>query len=161
MKPNYFVIPIIVFLTATIGSYFTGAGQDWYQTINLPSFTPPGWIIGLVWTFIFILSTMSVLIFWNLPIKKSDDKQMKIRFWTVILIFLINAGLNIFWSYLFFYQGLIGAAAFEAVLLSISVIALVVLIWPISRISSLLLVPYAIWVCFATFLNTFIWFLNY
>lgn len=161
MKLNYFIIPIIVFLTATIGSYFTGAGMDWYQTINLPSFTPPGWVIGLVWTFIFILSAISVLIFWNLPIKESDDKKLKMRFWTIILIFLINAGLNIFWSYLFFYQSLIGAAVFEAALLGISVIALVVLIWPISRISSLLLVPYAVWVCFATFLNTFIWFLNY
>lgn len=160
MKSNYFIIPIIVFLTATIGSYFTGAGQEWYQTINLPFFTPPGWIIGLVWTFIFIFSTISALIFWNLPIRQSEDKKIKLKFWTIALIFLINAGLNVFWSYLFFYQGLIGAAVFGAGLLGISVIALIIMIWPISKISSLLLTPYAVWVCFATFLNGFIWFLN-
>lgn len=152
-KLSYIAIPIIVFLTATIGSYFTGKGMDWYKTINLPGFTPPGWFIGLVWTIIFILFAFSALLFY----KKGRERK---NFWVIVLLFLINVSLNIFWSYLFFANQLIGAAAFEAFLLGISVIGLIILIWPISKLASALLFPYAGWVAFATFLNLYIWYLN-
>ncbi len=150
MKPNYIIIPLIVFLTAVIGSYFTGTGMDWYETINLPDWTPPGFIIGVVWTIIFILSAFSALIVWNKPKKN----------WLIILVFLINTGLNVFWSFLFFNQHLIGAAFFEAVLLNITVFILIFTIWPVSKLASLLLVPYALWTAFASFLTLFVWLIN-
>lgn len=150
MKLNYIIIPLIVFLVAVIGSYFTGTGMDWYETINLPSWTPPGFIIGAVWTVIFILSAFSALIVWNKPERN----------WLIVLVFLINAGLNVFWSFLFFNQHLIGAAFSEAVLLDITVFILIFTIWPVSKLASLLLVPYALWTTFASFLTLFVWLIN-
>jgi len=149
MKLNYIIIPLIAFLVATIGSFFTGTGMDWYETINLPSWTPPGYIIGIVWTIIFILTAISALIVWKKP-----------RNWLIIIIFLINAFLNVFWSYLFFNQHLIGAAFFEAVILDITVFILIFLIWPLSKLASLLLLPYGLWTAFASFLTLVVWFMN-
>jgi len=149
MKLHYFIIPAIVILVAVIGSYFTSSGMEWYKTINLPNFTPPGYIIGIVWNIIFILTTISAIIVWN-------NKPSNL----IIGIFLANAFLNVFWSFLFFNQGLIGAAFFEAILLDISVWALFFLIWPISKLASCLLLPYGLWVAFASFLNFMIWLKN-
>ena len=153
MKLNYFFILLITFLTAFLGSWLTNRGMGWYKTIKLPSWTPPGSVIGTVWTIIFILATISALITWN---KLQHDSHL---YW-IAVIFIINAILNVGWSFLFFYLHLTGLAIFEAALLGISVVALTVLIWPVSRLAATLLLPYAGWVSFATFLTYMIWSLN-
>lgn len=153
MKINYFLIPFIVFLVSSLGGQITGSGMDWYRNINLPSWTPPGWVIGLVWTFIFILGAISVILFWNLQSKPS-------YFYWIIGLFVLNVVLNILWSYLFFGQHLIGLAVIEAFILGLSVLALIILIWSFSRPAALLLIPYCGWVFFATYLTYGIWFLN-
>lgn len=153
MRPNYLLIPLIVALIATIGSWFTDQGMEWYQTINLPSWTPPGSTIGMVWTGIFILSAIAILTVWN---RTKRDK----RFWVIISLLGLNGVLNLAWSFLFFYSGLIGVAFWEAVLLDISVIGLIVLIWPKYKWAALLFLPYALWGGFAAYLNYIIWTLN-
>lgn len=153
MKLNYITIPLMTILVAGVGSWLTSSGMDWYGTINLPEWTPAGSVIGAVWTTIFILTTLSALIVWS----RANRNR---RFWWIIVIFLINAFLNVFWSFLFFSQHLIGPAIWEAGLLDASVIALIILIWPISRLASILLVPYAGWVAFATYLTYTVWLLN-
>ncbi len=154
MKLNFLLIPLFTVLVAVSGSRFTSTGlQGWYQNINLPTWTPPGSVIGLVWTVIFILATLSALIVWN---KWSHNDH----FWWVVVIFVLNGFLNALWSYLFFGQHLIGAAIIEAALLGLSVAVLVVLIWPKSKWAALLLVPYAAWTIFATYLTYTVWWLN-
>jgi len=153
MKLNYIIIPLIVFLVAFAGSLITSGGMDWYKTINLPAWTPPGSVIGAVWTTIFILSAISALIVWNrFPRGR--------RFSWIFIIFIINALLNIFWSYLFFGKNLLDFAFWEAGFLFISVVLLVILIRPVSRLAAILLYPYAIWVAFATYLTYAAWMLN-
>ncbi|MFH1822883.1 MAG: TspO/MBR family protein [Patescibacteria group bacterium] len=153
MKLNYFIIPIITIFVATLGSYLTSQGMDWYKSINLPSWTPPGSVIGAVWTLIFILGTISALIFFN----KAEHNSL---FNWIIIVFIINAFLNVFWSYLFFYLHLISPAIFEAATLGASVVILIILIWPISRLAASLLIPYASWVMFATYLTYSVWIVN-
>ena len=159
MKINYIVIPLITALTAFLGSRFTtsGIGSGWYDFIAKPSWTPDGSIIGAVWTILFILATISALIFYN---KAFGGKRFN---WT-IAIFLLNAFLNVFWSFLFFKQHILGLATIEAGLLGVSVIALIFLIWEkeekLLKTASLLLVPYALWVSFATYLTYAVWTLN-
>jgi len=153
MKPNYLVIPALTFLIASFGSWLTGQGMNWYKTINLPAWTPPGSIIGTVWTVIFILATISALIVWN---RCYTEKN----FWLIIFIFIINAFLNVGWSYLFFNLNLIGPAIIEAGVLGLSVLALIILIWPYSAAAAILLLPYMLWVFFATYLTYSIWLLN-
>jgi benzodiazapine receptor len=153
MKLNYIIIPLIAVFVAVVGGYLTSGDMSWYKTLKLPSIAPPGWFIGLVWNVIFILTTISALIVWN-TMPKSD------LFWIVIGLFVVNALLNVFWSFLFFNQHLINAAMVEAGLLGSSVVALIVMIWPFSRLAAGLLIPYAAWTLFATFLNYVIWTLN-
>jgi tryptophan-rich sensory protein len=153
MKWNYILIPIAVFITAWIGSTLTDPNSTWYKTLNLPSFAPPGYVIGMVWTVIFILCAISAIIMWN----KIPHNTM---FWWIIGIFIANAILNIGWSFLFFNQHMILASIFEMILLEASTIAIIILAWPLSRLAAGLLLPYAVWVAFATFLAMNIYNLN-
>ncbi len=153
MKLNYITIPLIVILVSLTGSYFTSLGMDWYNDLNLPSFTPPGSFIGAVWTVIFILTAVSALIFWS---KRNEFKRKNL----IISLFLINAFLNVFWSFLFFASHLIGFALIEAVFLEISVILLMIFLCPASKTASALLIPYGAWTLFAVYLNYLIFILN-
>lgn len=154
MKPNYIIIPLVAILTATIGSLITSGGMDWYKQINLPAFTPPGSFIGTVWTVIFILAAISALIVFNKAVGTPSLEK------SIAVVFILNALLNVTWSLLFFNLHFIGAAVWEAGLLGLSVIALIILIWPISKFAAWLLVPYAAWVAFATYLTYTVWTLN-
>jgi len=153
MKLNYIVIPLITFLTAFSGSLLTSSGMKWYKTIKLSSWTPAGSVIGAVWTILFILAAICALIFWN---KFLHDGRWQL----IVAIFILNAILNVFWSWLFFSQHWLGAATFESAVLGLSVLALVILIWPGSALAASLLIPYAAWVGFATFLTYTVWTLN-
>lgn len=153
MKLNYFIIPLLIFLVSFLGGKITSSGMGWYKTLELPTWTPLGWVIGLVWTFIFILLALSIILFWNLQFRPSN-------FYWIIGLFVLNAILNILWSYLFFGQHLIGLAVVEAFALGLSVLALIILIRPFSNLSALLLLPYCMWVFFATYLTYSIWLLN-
>ncbi|MDD5146563.1 MAG: tryptophan-rich sensory protein [Candidatus Pacebacteria bacterium] len=153
MKINDIIIVLIVVAVALIGSWLTSGGMNWYNTLILPSITPPGFFIGAVWTIIFILSAISAIIFWN---KSERNNRLK---W-VAALFIFNAFLNVFWSLLFFNQHLISASIIEMIILELTVLALLVLIWPVSKLASALLTPYAVWVVFATYLAYSIWLLN-
>jgi len=156
MRLNYIIIPLVAFLTALSGSLLTSRAMDWYKSITKPSWTPAGSVIGTVWTILFILGTISALIVFNSALRAENIGRFK---W-IIAIFIINAILNVGWSWLFFGQHLLGLAVAEAALLGLSVVALVILIWPVSILAASLLIPYAAWVFFATFLTYKVWSLN-
>jgi len=153
MKLNYLLIPLVTIATALGGSWITGGGMGWYDTINLPAWTPDGSIIGSVWTVLFVLATISALLIYNLMPK---GKKRRAVMWA----FLVNAVLNVLWSAVFFGWHLTGLAIIEAAVLSLSVLVLIVMIWPKSKASSVLLFPYFAWACFATFLTYSVWLLN-
>lgn len=149
MNLSYVVIPLITIAVAVLGGLITLSGMYWYRSLKLPSFTPSGWIISLVWNVIFTLSAISAVIVWN-----SKDAGVIIGF------FVANAVLNVLWCAVFFGAQDILSGIFVAVFLEFSVLALIVLIWPVSILASFLLLPYAVWVGFAVFLNHQIWILN-
>ncbi|HTY39939.1 MAG TPA: TspO/MBR family protein [Candidatus Paceibacterota bacterium] len=156
MSWSYILIPLLTLAVSLGGSSFTsgGIGSGWYDKLVKPSWTPPGWVIGIVWTTIFILAAISAILVWN-GMPRSNV------FWFIIMLFLLNGLLNVFWSYLFFgAPHALGWATLEAAVLDLSVIALVVLIWPFSRLAAGLLMPYAAWVAFATYLTSVVWHLN-
>jgi len=139
------IIPLFTFLVALVGSRITTSGLKWYQTINVPKWTPNGKIIGLVWTSIYILAAISALIVWN---QYGDQASIGIG-----MLFLLNGILNALWSYIFFIRHDFTLSVFEASAINITVILLIYSIWPLSLIAALLLVPYFIWVSFATYLT--------
>ncbi len=156
-KPNYILIPLFTFMVSYCGSLFTSSGMEWYATIAKPTWTPPGMIIGLVWTAIFILATISALRVWN---KKYTKAERYNHILWIMVLFIVNGILNIEWSFLFFYTHNIFAAFIEAVLLGLSVLALVFVIWPVSRLASALLIPYLGWVTFASYLTYIVYTMN-
>lgn len=153
MKHNYYIIPFVTLLTAMLGNVLTGSGMDWYLTIKLPSFTPPGYVIGIVWTVIFILSTIGTIIYWNRVPHHG-------KFWWAIGFLIANAVLNVMWSLLFFNLHLILAAFIEAIVLALSVLAIIVLMWPKSKLAAAFFVPYLLWVSFASYLTYAVWAMN-
>lgn len=155
-KLNYIFIPLITILVSWLGSSVTTANMGWYMAINKPAWTPDGAIIGLVWTIIFILTTISAFIIWN---KKVSDQDISRRRWALV-IFGLNAVLNVGWSWLFFGRGLFGLATIEAVLLGLSVATIILLVRPFSRLAAGLLYPYVLWVFFASYLTYQVWLLN-
>jgi tryptophan-rich sensory protein len=154
MKINYFTIPLIAILVAYFGNIVTNSGLDnWYYNLNLPSIAPEGWFIGLMWTIIYILTTISVLIVWN---KLKQDKDFKL----IIGLFVVNAFLNFLWTYLFFGLNFIYTAFLEMIVLNIINLWLIIILRKKNLIASLLIIPYFIWVCFATYLTYLILTLN-
>lgn len=153
IKPNYIIIPLIALFTDVVGSMFTATGLDWYKTINIPPWTPPGYVIGSVWITIFILTSISAIIVWN---NFERNEQFKL----IIGLFIANVFLNVFWSYLFFYNHLIQLALIEMIVLLLIVFLKVFYIYSQSKLASSLLLPYIIWLSFATFLTFNIYNLN-
>ncbi len=142
--PKYFFgIPFCVFLVAYAGTYITEAGMPWYRTLTLPPGVPSGAFIGFVWSMIFLFVTLSMMLFW---MRAPRDK----RFTNVNLLFVLNAILNVGWTTVFFGMHSVYGAVWAAGVLALSVLSLIIAIFPISRSSALLLVPYVGWVTFAT-----------
>jgi len=145
------VVICAVAIVALGSVYFTLSGQKrWYGKINRPAFTPPGKIFGLVWTVMYVLTGLSLYKF----IAATVFDQY---FWLVMTIFVINGILNILWSFTFFTAHLVYGGFFVALGMALTILSLIILIIPYSVISSLLLVPYFLWICFASYLNYQIW----
>jgi tryptophan-rich sensory protein len=152
-KPNFFFIPLFVIITASAASYFADTGRSWYKTINLPYWTPSISIMGIIWTIIFVLTSLSILIIWN---KYSSEK----KFGVVISLFVLNALLIVGWNIFFFSNQMMSHAFIQAVLLIINLFFLVLLIWRFSPLAAYLLLPYSVWVIFSTALTLNVWILN-
>ncbi|MDH5204003.1 MAG: tryptophan-rich sensory protein [Nitrospirota bacterium] len=151
---HYFLAPIFYLIVAQVGSLFTSQGvTSWYSTIMKPSFTPPGSFIGIMWTIIFILSAISLIFFVN-------SARGKSIFWPIIGLYILNGVFNVLWSYIFFTKHELGLAVVDALLIWITVGILIFFVWTSSRTASLLLLPYFLWVSFATYLTYVIYRMN-
>ena len=146
---NYLIIPAITIVVAVLGSQITGRGMNWYDSIKLPRLAPPGYIIGMVWTLIFILSTIAALWFYN-----SYHSNL------VLGLLIANAVLNLLWTVIFFAGHNPGAAFIELIILNLLNLALIISLWSFNIGPALLWLPYFLWVCFAGYLNFAIWRLN-
>lgn len=149
------VISIVICLAVgNIGTLFTTPNiATWYATLTKPGFNPPNWIFAPVWTTLFVLMGISLFLVWNYRNREGNRKAF-------LIVFVINLILNVLWSAIFFGLHMPGLAFLEIILLALSIIILIALSWKISRAASALLIPYLLWVCFASFLNYNIWILN-
>jgi len=149
------VISIVACLAAgAIGSVFTrSAIPTWYATLEKPSFNPPNWLFAPVWTFLYILMGVAAFLVWR---KGLENRQVRIA----LIVFLIQLVLNALWSVVFF--GL-ESPLYGLIVISILWIAILVTVikfFRISRVASVLMWPYLLWVTFAAVLNSSIWLLN-
>jgi len=151
---------ILVQLIAFLGSVFTVSSiETWYDSLIKPSFNPPSWLFGPVWTILYLMIGVSLYFFITSNPKKNyaeKNKIKKIGYW----IFGIQILLNGIWTPLFFGLHNIPAALIVIIFLWLSIIANIFAFYKISKISAYLLVPYLIWVSFASVLNFSFWLLN-
>ena len=149
-----FLISILLPLSlgAIAGMFTSQSVPEWYATLNRPSFNPPNWIFGPVWTTLYILMGISFFLIW-----KQEASKVRNR---AILIFLLQLLLNFAWSFIFFYFNMIGLALVEIILLWISIVMMLVVFYKIKPIASYINIPYLLWVTFATVLNASYYFLN-
>ena len=157
MKLNYKRLIISLALpqlAGTVGSFFTTpAISTWYTTLQRPSFSPPNWLFGPVWIMLYILMGISVYLIWQ---KVEQNKIARGALW----LFWIHLFFNAIWSVIFFGLQNPGLAFINIIIIWLLIIALMIKFWKISRWASYLLIPYLLWVSFASVLNYFIWYLN-
>jgi len=147
------LIPLFV---GFIGSFFTSSSvSDWYLTLNKPSLNPPSWVFGPVWSILFILMGIALyLVYVSNDKHKSKTRNIALGFFTIQLI------LNIIWSFLFFAMKNPLYAFIEIILLWLAIVLTMVYSYRVDRKTFWFLIPYLLWVSFASYLNYSILFLN-
>ncbi|UCH44549.1 MAG: tryptophan-rich sensory protein [Nitrospiraceae bacterium] len=144
---HYIFSPLFYIGVAMAGRFFTRNGlNDWYPFIVKPPYTPPGNIIGMAWTTIFILTAISLILFINAGRNKTG-------FWPVVSLYILNGIVNAAWSYFFFTRHWIGLAVIDSACIAVTVLLMIIFAGKHSRPSAILLFPYLGWVSFATFLT--------
>jgi len=145
---------VICQLAGIVGAFFTGDSiLTWYAGLNKPSFNPPDWIFGPVWVILYLLMGISLFNVWKEGLKNREIKS-------AFTIFIVQLIFNAAWSIVFFgAQSIIGGLIIIVILWVLILITILKFI-KISRAAGILLIPYLLWVSFATVLNFFIYKLN-
>jgi tryptophan-rich sensory protein len=138
---------------AVAGVFTSSAVKGWYSTVNKPSFNPPNWVFAPVWTCLYILMGIAFYIIWQKQAGTSF-KNKAISFYVLQLVF------NFTWSLVFFYFHQPGWALVNIAVLWLLIAGTIYFFLKISKPAGWLLVPYLLWVSFASVLNYAIWHLN-
>ncbi len=144
------LIPLI--LGAIAGNATSRNIADWYVHLNKPSFNPPNSLFAPVWTTLYVLMGISSFLVWRQP--RSDYRRI------ALILYAVQLMLNFFWSFIFFYFRLTGAALVEILVLLTTVIFWVYTTCHVHRTAALIQIPYILWLVFATVLNAAIVWLN-
>ncbi len=146
MRIKYYLITFSVsFLTASIGGNFTVL-DDWYYSLIQPLWKPDDLIFPIAWTIIFTLCAISG----GMLLSSASTLALKLK---LSACFLLNAFLNVWWSYLYFFIKRPDMALLEVVFLWGSIIILILFSKAINNVASFLLIPYLAWVTLASVLN--------
>jgi tryptophan-rich sensory protein len=138
---------------SALGGWATARSvSTWYPTLAKPWFTPPDWLFAPVWLTLYVLMAVAAWRVWRRPEAAGRN--------AAISLFLLQLGLNLAWSFLFFYWRRIDLGLIDIVLLLAAIIATIVAFRRIDGIAATLLLPYLAWVSFAAVLNSSLWLLN-
>jgi len=141
-------------LAGFIGSYFTTpAIGGWYAELQKPALNPPNWVFAPAWTTLYILMGVAFFMVW----KKKDEAR---DFFCIVFIFVTQLFLNATWSIFFFGMENPALALFNIIFLLVAILVTIKMFYRVSRAAAYLLLPYFLWVTFATYLNYQILVLN-
>lgn len=147
MLKNKFV-SLFLFLITTFSASFIGGittfkfKEPWYSTLVKPSFNPPDWVFGPVWTILYILMAIAI---WNVWIKSKNIN--------LVYLYFIHLFFNTTWSVVFFGFNQIELALINLIVLILFIVILFRKYKVISKLSAYLMIPYFLWCCFAFLLN--------
>ncbi|MFD0764046.1 TspO/MBR family protein [Mucilaginibacter lutimaris] len=155
LRPLALVISLLITLSiGVVASLFTRPEiKDWYTTLYKPSFTPPNWLFPVAWTTLYILIAIAAYMVWQL---RDGSRTYK----TAAMIYIIQLALNFSWSIVFF--GMHQILGGLVIIVSLLIVIVLNISWfgRFSRTAAWLLVPYLLWVSYATLLNIGICVLN-
>ena len=141
----------IAFAAATVGSIASIRAAEFYQELSRPTWAPPATVFGPVWTFLYCCMAIASWLVWR---ESSAHKS------TALALYLVQLALNALWSWLFFAWREGRWAFIEVVVLWGAIVLTIVFFWRVRRAAALLLVPYLLWVSFASYLTFSVWKLN-
>ena len=145
---------VICFLAGALGSFFTSSSiPTWYASINKPSFNPPNWIFGPVWSLLYLMMAIAAYLIWQ---KGLDNRAVQIA----LVLFAVQLLLNSLWSIIFFGWHSPFYAFIEIIFLWLSILFTITQFFSLSAAAGWLMVPYILWVSFASVLNYFVMILN-
>ncbi len=144
-QPHILAAGAWLLVVILFGKLLTDLGP-WYFALQQPDWKPPDWAFGIIWTAIFLFATIAWIIAWE----KATLRKQKV---VLSILFLSNGFFNLLWSLLYFKLHRPDWSLYEALFLWSSVLAIIVFTWSFSRQSSLLMMPYIIWVSLAILLN--------
>ncbi|MDX1964269.1 MAG: TspO/MBR family protein [Pirellulales bacterium] len=124
----------------------------WYATLNKPSFNPPNWVFGPVWTTLYVLMAVSAA--------RISSKFGWRGAVVELAVFLAQLGLNLLWSGLFFAAQRPGWAMLEIAILWLAIVTMIELFSRRDQVAGLLQLPYLLWVSYASVLNFWLWRMN-
>lgn len=160
MKPklSWREIPLLIFsillpqIVGAFGALFTFSSiADWYTSLTRPPLSPPNWVFGPVWTTLYLMMGLSLFLVLR---QKTNKSKIAVR------IFYIQLFLNFLWSVVFFGFLSTGGGLIVIVAMWIAILMTILKFLKFSRIAAYLLVPYLIWVTFASYLNLAFFWLN-
>lgn len=141
-------------LAGVFGSLFTASAvTTWYIGLDKPIFNPPNWIFGPVWVVLYLLMGISVYLVWQKIETKERARDAFFLFWVHLFI-------NAIWSMVFFGLQDIALALVVIMIIWMLILILIQQFFLVDKRASLLLIPYLLWVTFATVLNFSLWRLN-
>lgn len=147
------VFVALSFAAPTISALLSVSGPDaWYMDLNKPWFNPPGWVFGPVWSFLYLSMGVAAWLVWRNGTTASLVWPLR--------LFLVQLLLNALWTPLFFGMHRPGLALIDIMLLWGAIGATTFAFYAPSKAAAFLLIPYWLWVSFATVLNASIWWLN-
>jgi tryptophan-rich sensory protein len=141
----------ITFLASLIGGLAViNYKEPWYSLLNKPTFNPPDWVFGPVWTILYLMMTFSIWLFWH---SKSREKN-------TVYVYLTHLVINTTWSIVFFVFHNMVLALLVLIILIVLIINLILRFKRVKMLSAYLMIPYLLWCSFALILNTSLIILN-
>ncbi len=138
---------LVVFVAAAVGAAASVDAPSFYAQLSKPAWAPPAGVFGPVWTLLYALMGVAAWLVWRSPGPKR----------AALTLFGAQLAANALWSWLFFAWHRGALAAVEILVLLALIVAMIVAFWRISRLAALLMVPYLLWVSFASVLTWAVW----
>lgn len=158
MGPKRQVLGLVVLLVLCFGAAGIGGAVtspqigNWYATLSKPSWNPPNWVFGPVWSVLYLCMAVAAWLVWRQKGLAGAGGPLT--------LFGVQLALNTLWSCLFFGLHSPGVAFAEIILLWVAIVATTIAFWRRSVPAGLLFVPYLVWVTFAALLNFTLWNMN-
>lgn len=149
------IIGAVVWIALTFGAAWLGSRSmpdEWYQNLKKPRWNPPNKVFAPVWTVLYLLMAAAAWLIW-----KNNDFSVAVF---PLVLFIVQLLLNAAWTWTFFKLHRPGMALADILVLLMVILAMLALFWVFQPLAGALLLPYVVWVLFATVLTWTIWRMN-